>query len=292
MLLSKRGFSQNYQTMLDQGAEWHLTWCDEFCKTEVYYTDGDTTHNGHVYKVLNGFHYISREFWLREDISSQKVWLSLTIDSKRQEYLLYNYSVQAGDSIAMYNPISPFPLNGGTYVVDSIVPKLLLDGEYHRFYYFSPTAAVQYPQYPIWVEGLGSLSIVNAPGGTPDWFSHGRISCYFKENGQIYEDLDTANSCNLRYLGSSTQTNPIKKPNVQVHYRMDKSVVWLRNIDGHQYEYSIWDSKGRKIRSNVFENASSGYEVPMGNIGSGYYLIRLRKVGEEMEYSLPILLPQ
>ncbi len=77
--------------MLDERAEWHLTWCDQSCKTEVYYTDGDTIDNGQLYKVLNGFHYISRAFWLREDIASQRVWLSLIIDTKRQEFLLYDF---------------------------------------------------------------------------------------------------------------------------------------------------------------------------------------------------------
>lgn len=290
-LFGNRAFSQSYQPMLDERAEWHLTWCDQSCKTEVYYTDGDTIDNGQLYKVLNGFHYISRAFWLREDIASQRVWLSLIIDTKRQEFLLYDFSLQVGDSIAMYNPISPFPRNGGTYVVDSIIPRLLLDGNYHRFYYFSATLSVQNPQQPIWVEGLGSLSIINAPGGTPTWLNHGRISCYYKEAGQVYEDLDTINACNVRYLSSYDDTAPSPEPSIQFQYLGDRAILCLRNLNRDNYEYTLWDSQGRKLGGSPFEASESGYDINLANKRSGYYIIRLQSLDENREYMLPFLLP-
>jgi len=289
LLLGNRAHSQNYKPMLDERAEWHLTWCDQSCKTEVYYTDGDTLENGQVYKVLSGFHYISRAFWLREDIQEQKVWLSLIIDSKRQEFLLYDFSLGVGDSVAMYNPISPFPQNGGIYKVDSIVPRLLMDGQYYRFYYFSATASVQSPQQPVWVEGLGSLSLINAPGGTPTLQNHGQISCYFKLSGQLYENLDTISDCTVRYLSSSSEALD-KDTRVQPRITNGEFSLWLINLNSRTYEYSIWDSLGRKLSSSTFTSSDSSYEVPLDNMENGYYLIQLRDIEENQVYQLPFLM--
>ena len=49
---------------------------------------------------------------------------------------------------------------------------------------------------PIWFEGIGSLSMINAPGGTPNINGAGKLSCYFKNNTLIYFQLDSISSCN------------------------------------------------------------------------------------------------
>ena len=71
---------QSYQEMLNHDIEWQLTSCNNGCITDVYFTDGDTLYNGFNYKILNGYHYISKTFWLREHINDQKVFLSFFYD--------------------------------------------------------------------------------------------------------------------------------------------------------------------------------------------------------------------
>ena len=56
---------QDYKPLLDNTNEWHVTNCYFGCLTDVYFTDGDTLVEGNNYKVLDGFHYISRSFLLR-----------------------------------------------------------------------------------------------------------------------------------------------------------------------------------------------------------------------------------
>ncbi|MGJ8661742.1 MAG: hypothetical protein ACSHXL_06875, partial [Bacteroidota bacterium] len=102
-------YSQNYQAMLDHKSEWQITTCTTNCYTDIYYTDGDTTDNGYNYTVLNGYHYISRTFWIRENIAEQKVYMSYIDPVRgREEVLLYDYSLNVGDTMEMKNPVSPF----------------------------------------------------------------------------------------------------------------------------------------------------------------------------------------
>ena len=61
-------FSQDYVPLLDDYNEWQVTNCYFGCLTDVYYTDGDTITDGHHYKILDGYHFISRTILLREDI--------------------------------------------------------------------------------------------------------------------------------------------------------------------------------------------------------------------------------
>ena len=65
--------------MLDHSSEWQLTVCNNGCITDIYYTDGDTTYNNNNYKILNGYHYISKTFWLRENIQNEQVYLSFCL---------------------------------------------------------------------------------------------------------------------------------------------------------------------------------------------------------------------
>lgn len=257
--------------MLDERAEWHLTWCDVGCKTEIYYTDGDTLDAALRYKVLNGFHYISRGFWLREDVSSRQVWLSLIIDRKRQEFLLYDFSLQVGDSMNLYNPISPFPQEGGVYYLDSIVPRMLLDGQLHRFFYFSPSGSVSVPQSPVWVEGLGSLSLINAPGGTPTWIRHGQVSCYFKESGPVYEDLDTISSCTLRYLSEET----ISAPKSSLVYDRERREIRFEGRPNQLYTLFLVDAQGRLYERSASAGADGLLRFELGLLPAGVYVAQV-----------------
>lgn len=289
ILCSRLMVGQSYLPMLDERAEWHLTWCDVSCKTEVYYTDGDTLDSGYRYKVLNGFHYISRSFWLREDIASQKVWLSLPIDAKRQEFLLYDFLLQVGDSITMWNPISPFPQNGGTYVLDSIVSRFLLDGKFHRFFYFSATAGIAFPEQPIWVEGIGSLSLINAPGGTPTWLKHGQLSCYYKVSGAVYENLDTIASCSLRYLGNEG-LEPLERI-VVLQDPYNANSIRIQGLASGAYELSLYSIEGKLAQKPWrLEQRASSMDLILESGAAGLYVLRVLDLRSQGYYSFRLRL--
>ena len=64
----------------------------------------NTTLNGNTYKVLNGFHYISRTFWLREEVQNKKVFLSTEDGNTRNEDLIYDaYTERIIDDQEIYD---------------------------------------------------------------------------------------------------------------------------------------------------------------------------------------------
>jgi hypothetical protein len=144
--------AQQYEPLLAESNEWHLTTCYNGCITDVYIAHDDTIVGGLDYKILSGYHYLSRTFLLREDITEKKVYLMKVNPSKNDEYLLYDFSLNAGDSIEMNNPISPFPDNGGWFLLDSIVSKVIADGNSYRHFYFTPTPSNSISSLPaVWV---------------------------------------------------------------------------------------------------------------------------------------------
>ena len=83
---------------------------------------------------------------------------------RREVY--YVTFVKLGDTITLTNPISPFSTNPGDFSVDSI-EFILLNNDYHKKITLSSINNT-ISESPIWIEGIGSLSMINAPGGTPN----------------------------------------------------------------------------------------------------------------------------
>ena len=188
--------AQEYKPLLGHSNEWHFTTCFFGCLTDIYYAKTDTVVNGKPHKILDGYHYISRSFLLHEDVPEQKVYMTKVNETSIEEYLLYDFTLQTGDSIDMVNPITPFPQQAGYFTVDSIRLKTLEDGEDYRHFYFSPSTSNTISNNNcIWIEGVGSMSLINAPSGEPDLNGVGALSCFFKNGQSIYMNLDSIDAC-------------------------------------------------------------------------------------------------
>ena len=181
---------QAYVPLLDTQNEWHFTSCYEGCITDVYYTSGDTLVNNKTHKILDGYHYISRTFLLHENVEEKKVSLTRISPNRIDEYLLYDFGLEEGDTFEMKNPITPFPEEGGLFILDSIRNTIIWPGTTRKHFYFSPheTNLIS-TQNVIWVEGVGSLSMINAPGGHPDINEVGLLNCFFKNAELFYSNL-------------------------------------------------------------------------------------------------------
>ena len=196
LFLSNLALCQEYKPLLDTYNQWSVRYCFSGCSTDIYYTNGDTIVDAMNYKVLDGYHYISRGFLLREDVTEKKVYLKTILPSGIREYLLYDFSLEVGDSIDIKNPASPFIEDAGYYKVDAITLLPLVDSNLYRHFYLSPAASNTISENDaIWVEGVGSLSLINAPGGDPDVNSVGRVACMFKDGVSFYADLDIIEDC-------------------------------------------------------------------------------------------------
>lgn len=273
-VISLGNVAQQYEPMLAESNEWHLTTCYNGCITDVYLSHDDTIVDGLSYKILNGYHYISRTFLLREDIGQKQVFLMKVSPTKNDEYLLYDFSLLVGDSIEMQNPISPFPSNGGWFLLDSIKQKVIADGNSYRHFYLSPTASNTISTEPaIWIESIGSLSLINAPGGDPDINGAGHLSCLFK-NGEIhYRQLDSISDCAQLYsLGvekfdesfCSIKSNLIGK-SIDISLELPSAVLKVYNIKGEL----VNRVKIYKGTSTILIDEPSGMYIAIIETGKG-----------------------
>jgi hypothetical protein len=262
-------FAQDYKPILDYRNEWHFTTCNFGCYTDKYYTDGDTLVDGKMYKILEGYHFISRTFLLREDVSERKLYfLRIRPSGGLEEYLLYDFTLEVGDTIKMQNPITPFPQDGGFFRLDSIVPRPLVDGLDYDYLYFSPT-----PSNPIstenavWVEGAGSLSLINAPGGYPNLNGVGALSCYFKNTEVFYANLDSIDDCVPVYM--NVKENPLEEVIVS---KSTNSGVYLLNNTMSVKDANVYDLRGKRLITlqNSFNKTMA---IDLSGYSPGMYII-------------------
>lgn len=193
--LLKAVFAQEpYMPILGNSTSWEVVSCNWGCVSDVYHATDDTIVDGKTYKILDGYHYISRSFLLREDVNERKVYLKLTDGHVLlDEYPLYDFSLGVGDTTQVYNPISPMPEDAGAFVLDSIVPRSLLNAE-HRFFYLHAIDPQQSStETTVWVEGIGSLTLINSPGWMPTEENH--LACQYRDGMHQYADLDSIGQC-------------------------------------------------------------------------------------------------
>ncbi|MEH6763059.1 MAG: T9SS type A sorting domain-containing protein [Aequorivita antarctica] len=261
-------FSQSYKPLLDNLNEWHFTTCYFGCLTDVYFTDGDTIVDGKNYKILDGYHYISRTFLLREDVANKKVYLNVVSQGFNEEFLLYDFSLSQGDIFNMQNPISPFPHDGGPFLLDSIVERPLVDGNEYKYFYFSPAPGNTIStENAVWVEGVGSLSIINAPGGHPDINEAGHLSCFFKNTEPFYANLDSISDCIPLVL----ETKKHNLEEVIASKQANNNNCVLSNTQEVK-GVTIFDLAGKKLET-ITNNGNTSITIDFSNYQNGLYIL-------------------
>ena len=173
ILIPFSGFSQ-YIPLLKSNASWHVYhWLENGINKTQQLTE-DTVINSQVYKILVSDLSGEGPCILREDTTTKKVYQYLN----DVEFLLYDFSLTAGEIFVYDNPQSPswtphLRLDSISGTIDSEFFKPPADWTSIyplRVYYFTDTDP-SIPYQILWIEGLGSLSGLLLPanawgGGT------------------------------------------------------------------------------------------------------------------------------
>lgn len=267
--MSLYGFAQPYKPLLDDFNEWHFTTCYFGCNTSVYYTDGDTVVDGISHKILDGYHYISRSFLLHEDTAERKVYLTKINPTKIDQFLLYDFSMNEGDTLELFNPNSPFMANPGTFILDSIRLHPLEDGNAYRHFYWSPAAGnTSSTAHPVWVEGVGSLSLINAPAGQPDFNQAGQLNCFFKNSSAFYVNLDSITSCQPVHVLGLTESLSTDW-NI---YPVPVSEVLQLSASFPGQQYTILNLSGSEVATGTLDHSGV---IRVESLASGSYLLKI-----------------
>ena len=262
--------AQPYKPLLDDFNEWHFTTCFAGCNTSVYYTNGDTVMGGENWKVLDGYHYMSRTYFLKENVNSRQVFLAGITPSKVNHFLLYDFSKSEGDTMEIFNPSTPFLWNPGYFQLDSIRLHPLEDGLAYRHFYWSPTPSnTTSSDHPVWVEGVGSLSLITAAGGQPDFNGVGQLNCFFKNSDAFYVNLDSITSC-----------EPIHVLGMEEHSSVEKLIVYPNPLTNElkllgefpEQKYQVLTLQGQLVQEGTISNKGS---VSVEFLPVGYYLLQM-----------------
>jgi hypothetical protein len=121
------------------------------------------------------------------------------------------------------------------------------------------------------VEGVGSLSMINAPGGYPDINGVGLLNCFFKNGTLFYSDLTPE----VTVCEPTILSNP---KNIQLEIVVyfpenDKSVCHLKNTE-EVNAVELFDLNGRKLA--VFENhQQTDMRLDLNAFSKGMYLFKI-----------------
>lgn len=265
--------AQTYIKLLNSHSEWHVTNCNSGCLTDSYYTIGDTLINGYHYTFLDLYHY-NKNFVLREDTLSRKIYMRLLSQpSSAKEFLLYDFSLQVSDTTTIENPGSPYPLQAGEFILDSIVSKPLINKS-HRFFYFHALDTVMAnTKNTVWIEGVGSLCLINTPGAPPQINGVGQLSCFFSNGIHEYQNLDSISSCVSVY---PVGVDEIKKDSeIYISQNTDnKSVIITANQNKLPISIFIYGIDG-KLKYNNKEINTSPFEIPLNDFYENLILLKI-----------------
>jgi hypothetical protein len=274
---------QNYTPLLNQTNEWQVTSCyNGDCITDIYYTNGDTIVNNQTFKVLDGYHYINRNFLIREDIEEKKVFMNIILPNRIDEFLMYDFGMEINDTINLQNPFTPFVNNAGFYRLNNI-ENVMQNNQEYRFFHLSPTENNEISSNNIiWIEGMGSLSIINAPSGAANIDEVGIVTCFFKNGDLFYHDANGwGDNC-----AATLEIQPNEEKKLAVYFPENRKVV-LENAQ-HIHEIAWYDVSGKLI-SNENISSQNTYIWELNHLKSGFYILKcISDLGHQQNFKVII----
>lgn len=257
--------------MLGSLNEWYVRSCHQGCITDYYFTAGDTIINGRNFKFLDGYHY-NKNFLISEDSVKQQVFMRILAPGfERFEYLIYDFSLEIGETITVTNPIAPVEMNPGVYTVDSVHFNLFENIERKVLYLSGPNPNLGVYNQAVWVEGIGGLSIINAPGISSDEDGVGALTCSFKDGQKNFQKQNDTTNCQSEYTGIRIPEIASKKCNISMFNNASiLNVIGIKETG----KIEVFNLQGSK----VFESTCSNYsnQIALPQIKSALYLVRFQ----------------
>jgi len=275
--------AQDYIPTVIEGNSWDimitvLEWpFDSTWVTTTYVMTGDTTINSQVYKKMYytdtyGTHYQS---CMRED-ADRKVWQN--IYGYSNEILMYDYTLQAGDSVLLgyMEPMSMY------MHVDSVT-SIVVNGNARQRFWLS-VGDENYTAYENWIEGIGSNRGILTSGSEYFVGGHDWLLCMSQNSELIYMN-PCYNDCSL-YSAVGQLKDPVLTlfPNPATG-RVNIADYGMLTGD---VTVIIYDNKGVEVMQTRFsESRDSGIDV--SSLTPGLYYVKIKSDKETEMHKLIIL---
>lgn len=252
---------QSYYPMLGDTNTWYYYHCFEGCYTDIYCTNGDTVIGGLNYKVIG---YCDMQTWgafFREDTIEKKVYQRY---NQNVELLMYDFSLQVGDSILLQDYFYNSVTNIGWYHLDSIKLVNISVGNRKSFNFHNT-----FNNNPLlWIEGVGTLGypFQSYSNYAPSW---DEVSCFYRNDTLIYQSQFSQQSgtCNIWVSINENESNSFELfPNPTTNEIVVSNSTMFKN-------YKLYDLLGKTLMSNdICEN---NFIIDLKSLPSGIYLLKL-----------------
>jgi hypothetical protein len=275
LLLAACTFAQSHR-FADSTAQWNVLETQYgFCacitwQTYIYNVTGDTVLNNHAYQVIN--HNIfplqnNYYYYMRQDTAG-KVYGLINADSA--EYLIYDFSKQAGDSFSISLPSNWF--SDIKVHIDSTAN--IFDGLTRKTQYVTLTTTLGVLN-DIFVEGIGSINgFFIAPGAeytiydAPDY----NLLC-FSEQGTVAYHNPYYNTCTFDSTWLSINET-LTKNTVQVYPNPTSNVVNVTLSNNYrQALFTLSDLTGRVVLQQPLTAGNTVVDIT--GISTGAYIYNI-----------------
>lgn len=262
-------FSQEYVPLIEENKSWNvldvifISSFDSTFSTSCYTLAGDTTVATVSYKKLYRSSVTNPDDWelaylMREDVS-KKVWLKPL--NENEEYLMYDFSLEAGESITV-GVGEP-----ATLQIDSVA-QVTIDLSARNKFWLSCNEMPEYQE--TWIEGIGSSKGICHSGSAFIVGGWHRFLCLSDESGLVYS--------NPHYQSCWLATNiedPVDDAN-SIYPNPAKDFIILNNIITTE-TITLKNTNGQVIR----QYPAKEKRLDVSGIPSGLYFLQIHS-GKEI----------
>jgi hypothetical protein len=310
-MINRNTQAQGYIPMLNQDSKWTVgrsvgTGANRFINYRVDSLGSNYTFPlpqvQHVYKSLSGSFGL---FYTREDTSTRQVFIKHMSSLIPGESLLYDFSLNAGDSVILKNSPQPFGFSDYTYV-DS-VSYITFQGIQRKVLYLrlSPNVSYTYPNFLnfdpinnfnnfgplIWIEGIGSLQGINYFRLVYNGInSYEFLSCMTGAGNMLLYQNSFLQSCTQALGNTIDNIDDSVTPYLYVTDQKDVAITFNKeNIVREKCSLQIYDSIGRLVFSDDSIDLVNETNIRINNKKEGTFLLVYLTVMNEL-YTFKLVL--
>ena len=266
------------------------------------YTSGDTVIGAFTYKILINNWNVCAVGYVREDTAARKIYFIDNLSST--EHLLYNFSMQPGDTISCNFIMSNNGYVSGLYTLDSI-SNITIDAGVRKQFWLSCHAS---PGSKIlsWVESVGCLSYFIYPFFFNDTNYPTFSSCpgvqhafpqyltCFDHNSKVYFDgcaynfaqnnswgYSVTDSCDyFSFIGGINELPSLISASVFPNPSSGKTTVSLDVKQAADFEITMRDISGKKILKAIslgkINEGKKEVELDVSSFNDGIYFLEIK----------------
>ena len=223
----------------------------------TYSIIGDSSIGGVAYRSLASSGGSFSDLLVRDDNGK---WFFIP-EGEQIEYLLYDFTVVAGDTITINNPFHPEFLQV-PMPVQLIVQSIIMDTVIGRRVWDMRYAEDPFYQYGLWIEGIGSTSGLTGINSYLDGGYH--LKC-FQENGIMIYPYPASVACET----ALTIERPFDQDEVVVFPSPASDLVEIRSVK-KIHEVILTDMAGRRSEMTLNDHV-----LDVSSFPAGIYVIQI-----------------